>query len=245
VFDVIFAYPDVKKWRTIDTYSVVIAAGEIELTKAEGHRLAAYVEQGGTLVVADGHLSGEGVKELALPATGDVQETDSYRWLDAEKNDACQRFRFRPITAKPDRALAKSESGKPFCVAIDRGKGRLIYLSLPHGLGINRRAHPVVARLFAHLTRGLMPIEVEGDVEWLVNRTPSGWLVTLLNPAGQPKPQQGIVPTDYRANRAVEIVAQVPIRTARDRLSPDDLQVTRGRVKLTVPAGGVRIVEIK
>ena len=49
VFDVIYAYPDVTRWRTIDTYPVVIAAGEIELTDAEGQRLAKYVAGGGTL----------------------------------------------------------------------------------------------------------------------------------------------------------------------------------------------------
>ena len=46
-----------------------------------------------------------------------------------------------------------------------------------------------------------MPVEVQGEVEWLVNRTPDAWLVTLLNPAGQAKPQHGITPTDYRENR--------------------------------------------
>ncbi len=32
VFDVIFAHGDVRRWRTIDTYPVVIVTGEIELT---------------------------------------------------------------------------------------------------------------------------------------------------------------------------------------------------------------------
>ena len=42
-----------KQWTTIDTYPVVIVAGEIELTAAEGQRLAEYVANGGTLLVAD------------------------------------------------------------------------------------------------------------------------------------------------------------------------------------------------
>jgi hypothetical protein len=113
-------------------------------------------------------------------------------------------------------------------------------------MGIDQAAHPVLPRLFAHLTRGLMPVEVRGDVNWLVNRTPTGWLVTLLNPAGQDKPQQGITPTDYRQNRKIEIVSHVPITAARDRLLPDDpLAVDSGRIKFEVPAGGVRIVELK
>ena len=43
-------------------------------------------------------------------------------------------------------------------------------------LGIDRSIHPIVPRLVAHLTRGLMPIEVRGEVEWLVNpRRTAGW----------------------------------------------------------------------
>ena len=46
IFDVIYAYPDVKKWATIDTYPVVIAVGDIALTAPEGQRLADYVNKG-------------------------------------------------------------------------------------------------------------------------------------------------------------------------------------------------------
>jgi hypothetical protein len=87
---------------------------------------------------------------------------------------------------------------------------------------------------------------VEGQVEWLVNRTQSGWLVTLLNPAGQVKPQHGITPTDYRQNQPATIRLHVPATQARDRLLPDAaLAVERGAVKLEVPAGGVRIIELR
>src|SRR5262249_37728243 len=56
IFDVICAYPDVKRWTTIDTYPVVIAAGEIELTKEEGQRLNQYVENTVPLLVSHRHL---------------------------------------------------------------------------------------------------------------------------------------------------------------------------------------------
>lgn len=244
VFDVIYAYPDVKKWRTIDTYPVVIATGDIELTAAEGERLAKYVEDGGTLLVADTHLTGPGVAALKLPAGGAEAEADSYTWLEEQKANSSPRFRYRPITGGTP--LARTADGKVFCASFDRGKGRLIYLAVPRGLGITKTAIPVVARLLAHLTRGQSPIEVDGDVEWLVNKTEQGWIVTLLNPAGQNKPQQGITPTDYRENRTVTIRARAPLATARDRLLPDDkLAVKDGAVTIEVPAGGVRVVELR
>lgn len=253
MFDVIAAYPDVTRWRTIDTYPVVIAAGEIELTAAEGQRLAEYIERGGTFLLADAHLTGQGVAALRLPPTGPVTEAEGYRWLPDGPGDknaihSSQRFRFKPIlpSGEPQRLLAQTSVDQPFCVAIDRGQGRLIYLSVAHGLGIDRRTIPVVPRLIAHLSRGLMPIEVDGDVQWLVNRTQTGWLVTLLNPAGQEKPQQGITATDFRQNRPVTIRSRVTIQTARDRLlTTDKLEAKNNVVRTEVPAGGVRIIELR
>jgi hypothetical protein len=130
--------------------------------------------------------------------------------------------------------------------AADWGRGRLIYLSVPRGLAGGRRAVPPVPRLFAHLTRGIMP--VPGDVEWTVNKTDKGWLVTPPNPAGAVKPQQGVTPTDYRENRTATIRSRVVVAAASDRLlTADQLAVTSGPtpvVELTVQDGGVRIIEL-
>jgi hypothetical protein len=205
------------------------------------------VEKGGTLLVADAHLTGDGVKELKLPnAKPQAAEAAGYTWLADNSLYPSTTFRYRPIDAAGGRTLASAPNGDLFCAAFDRGQGRLIYLSVPHGLTIGRQAHPILPRLFAHLSRGLMPVEVRGDVQWLVNRNATGWMVTMLNPAGQTKPQQGITPTDYRENRKVTIVSHVPISNARDRLLADNpLTVKDGSVTVEVPAGAVRIVELK
>lgn len=104
IFDVVFAYPDVAKWTTLDTYPVTIAAGDIEITAAEGQRLAEYIERGGTLLVADGQLTGPGVAALALPPLGPAVEAGGYRWLGGADFHPSQRFRCRPITIGTGRA---------------------------------------------------------------------------------------------------------------------------------------------
>src|SRR5262249_62003068 len=114
----------------------------------------------------------------------------------------------RPTRAGGGRVRGTTAEGKPSCAAFDRGQGRLIWLSVPHGLTIGRQAHPTLPRLFAHLTRGLMPVEVRGDVQWLVNKNATGWMVALLNPAGAAKPPQGITPTGYRQHRPTPIPPQ-------------------------------------
>ena len=171
IFDVIYAYPDAQRWTTIGGYPVVIVAGNIELTAAEGRRLAQYIEEGGTLLIADGHLTGPGLEALSLPPLGAAGDANAYTWTPTGEVHPSQHFRYRPITGgKP---LAATATGQVFCAAFDRGKGRLLFLSVPRGLGIDRAALPVLAQLFAHLTRGLMPLEVKGDVEWLLNRSDS------------------------------------------------------------------------
>ena len=115
IFDVIYAYPDVARWRTIDTYPVVIAAGEIELTAAEGQRLAQYVERGGTLLVADAHLTGPGLAALG-PAgrRRPPRRPTAYRGSD-DASGAVPRscFRYRPITrGRGGRVLATTPDGK-------------------------------------------------------------------------------------------------------------------------------------
>jgi hypothetical protein len=248
IFDVIYAYPDVTRWTTIASYPVVIVAGDIEMTEAEGKRLNQYVQDGGTVLLADGQLTGAGAAALTLPALGEVREGEGYRWLGGQALAPSQRYRFRPISG--GRALATAADGGVLCATFDQGKGRLVFLSAPRGLGIDRQALPVVPRLFAHLTRGLMPVEVHGDVEWLVNRTPSGWLVTLLNSAGQAKPQQGITPTDFHENRSVVVRSREAVSAASDWLFPAEKLAARAdgagsAVELVVPAGGVRILELK
>jgi hypothetical protein len=244
IFDVIYAYPGASKWTTIDSYPVVIAAGDIALTAEEGKRLAKYIEDGGTLLVADGHLTGRGAGALELPNAGAAAEAEGYKWTLTGEDGESQRFRYRPLDGgKP---LAVTADGKCFCARYDRGKGRLIMLSVPRGLGIDKSAHPVVARLLSHLTSGLTPVEVRGDVEWMLNRTKTGWLVTLFNPAGQSKPQHGITPTDYRENRTVTIRTSRPVASAADRLFPEDtLSIKGGELTVTVLAGSVRVVELK
>ncbi len=105
-------------------------------------------------------------------------------------------------------------------------------------------AHPDVRRW---RTIDTYPVViVTGEIEWMLNRTDTGWLVTLLNPAGQQKPQQGITPTDFRQNRQVTIKSHVPITTAVDRLLPDERPVVKDNtLHCEVPAGGVRIIEVR
>jgi len=244
VFDVLVTAPG--RTDLIDHYPVVVLNGQIDLTEAWGNKLAGYVEHGGTLLVSADQVRGPGLAALKLPAGGPVAEDTVLQWVPGNRPVISQRYRYHPITGGD--ALIQSTNGAVIAATYQRGKGRMVYLSIPLGLGIDQAATPAVALLLAHARQGLMPVEVRGDVEWLLNRTGKGWIVTLLNPNGNAKPQHGIVPTDRTQERPVIITAE-GISQAVEWFTAEKLVVKpEGRtatVAITVPAAGVRIVELQ
>jgi hypothetical protein len=86
-------------------------------------------------------------------------------------------------------------------------------------------------------------------VQRLINRTPRGWLITLINNQGVFKPQQGLAQVDRSAS--VEVTLSVrgqTIRQAREWTLDAPLEVGRTTnetiVKVNVPPGDLKIVEL-
>ena len=168
-------------------------------------------------------------------------------WQPTKRVVPAQRFRYRAIQG--GRPLATASGGDAIAAALDRGKGHLVVLSVPLGLGIDGAATPLVALVLAHARQGLLPVEVEGEVEWLLNRTEAGWLVALFNPAGNHRTQHGVGPTDYAQQRTVTLRASRAVTSASEWFTRETLPVghegDQTILRVTVPAGGVRIVEWK
>ena len=148
IFDVIFAYPDVEE-----------VAHHRHLSRGDrGRRHRADRGRGPTAGAVRAataarcwwptrHLTGPGRRGAG--AAGDwaqPAEADGYRWL-SDENDAAVAALPLPADHAEAARWRRRADGKAFCAAFDRGKGRLIYLSVPRGLGIDRQAVPVVARL--------------------------------------------------------------------------------------------------
>ncbi|MGE0608101.1 MAG: hypothetical protein AB7O62_13485 [Pirellulales bacterium] len=245
VFDVLVTAP--KRTDILDNYPVVVLNGEVSLSEEWGQKLAAYLESGGTLIACAEQLRGPGVAALKLPDAGATAEDTAFQWVPANKLVASQRYRYQPL--KEGNPLLKATNGDTVAAVYQRGQGRLVFLSIPLGLGIDQSATPAVALLLANARQGLLPVEVSGEVEWLLNRTDKGWIVTLLNPAGCNKPQHGVLPTDYAQHRAVTLHSEQKWSQAQEWFDDTTLPVTADKrgssVEITVPAGGVRIVELQ
>lgn len=245
IFDVLVAAP--AKLDVLGSYPVVLLSGELDLSAEAGQKLAAYIEAGGTLIASDDQLTGEGVSALKLPELGAADEDDRLIWRPTNKTVSSQRFRYRAI--KGGEVLATTSQGASIAASFPRGQGRLVFLSVPRGLGIDMSSTPLVALVLAHARQGLLPIEVTGEVEWLLNRTDSGWLVALINPAGNNRMQHGIGVTDYSQQRTVTIRVPPSSKSASEWFTEEALPI-RGegnerRVEVVIPAGGIRIVDLQ
>ena len=93
------------------------------------------------------------------------------------------------------------------------------------------------------------PIKIRGDVEYLINRNDSGWMVTLFNNNGVFKPQQGLAQVDRSAyvNATISVSGQT-IQKALDWTNEQELegktQNGLSGVMVKIPPGGISIIEL-
>ena len=114
-------------------------------------------------------------------------------------------------------------------------------------LGEDERMTPLAAHALSHLFVDATPVKVSGDVEYLINRNSTGWVVTLLNNNGVYKPQQGMAQVDRSAYVTTTIsLPKGRINSALDWTTDKQLPVSSAN-GLTVPLapGGVAVIELK
>jgi hypothetical protein len=164
---------------------------------------------------------------------------------------ASNRFIVSSAPKGDGRVLATAGDGKAVVTVETRGKGRLIYVAVPLGLGLDDRPVPLLAQVMRQVTEGLVPVKAAGDVEWTLSRLDDGgWLVGLLNNRGVNKPQHGVNPTDHRETQSVKLTAALPVGRAEEWMNgspvewkPEQAGATATAI-VTVPAGAVRLVAV-
>jgi len=130
------------------------------------------------------------------------------------------------------------------------GKGSVIFCALPDLLGEDERITPFAAHMLAHVFSEATPVKVSGDVEYLINRTESGWVVTLFNNNGVFKPQQGLAHVDRNAyvNATINLGTQ-KVQSANDWITdkPLDLQTQNGlqTLRVQIAPGAIAVVELR
>jgi hypothetical protein len=239
--------------NALDAYRAAIVGGRIEWTKEWADKLAAYVRNGGTLMLNSAQVKGLPADLLGVRLTGATAEANNAKCLapnEAEQDLSGQVFRYDRIEINGAEVLITVPGGDPLVTVNKVGRGRVVLVALPDLLGEDERLTPFVAHVLAHLAGEATPVKVEGDVEYMINRTARGWVITLFNDNGVFKPQQGMAQVDRKASVDVTISLRgAAISNASEWTSDRTLTVKKqgaaDSVTLNLAAGGIAVVELR
>jgi len=250
LFDVLVA--DEKETRALDAYRALVAGGRVAWTPAFAERLRKYVAAGGTLVLNSAQAAGLPADLLGVRPTGATAEADEVECLapgEGAEDLSGQVFRYERVEPRGAEVLLRTKAGDPVVTVNRVGRGRVVYCAVPDLLGLDERLVPAAAHALAHLFSNVSPVRVRGDVEFMVNRNSRGWVVTLINNRGVYKPQQGLARVDRAEHSDVTLgLLEGRLASAGEWTTGAALEAAaeggREVVRLRVPAGGVRVVEL-
>jgi hypothetical protein len=238
----------------IDSYRAVVVGGTIDWTSAWVAKLGSYVRNGGTLVLNSAQIKGLPADLLGIHPTGTSAEADDAKCLspnEATQNLSGQTFRYDRVETKGADVLIVAPNGNPLVTVNKVGRGRVVFVALPDLLGEDERMTPFAAHLLAHLASEATSIHVEGDVEYMINRTAHGWVVTIFNDNGVFKQQQGMAQVDRSASvNATISLRGAAILNASEWTSDRTLTVKKqpgalDSVTLNIASGGIAVVELR
>ncbi len=252
VFDVLATSRAPEAVDITGSYRAIVLAGDVRLTAEWGRALRDFVQRGGTLVVTDDQVKGPGAATLELPADESQYATSaSIHWTAGQpgKGESLASNTHRYRRGAPEGTpIATAEGGDPVAISRPVGEGKIIWIGIPKGLGLDDRATPVLSKVMLHLRQGLLPVEVRGDVEYSLNRNETGWVVTLFNNRGNYKPQHGLGIPRREEGATVTLATSLQVTGATEWTEDTPLEVKADggsrSVTVAVPAGGIRIVHL-
>jgi hypothetical protein len=255
IFDVLTA-ADVQGSRSkietlLPTYRAIVVGGRVNWSPEWITRLDAYVRNGGTLVLNAAQIKNlpeQFVGVRLLNATGEAHNAQCAVPGDENQDLKSQIFRYEKIEPKGPNANAFifTKSGEPLVTMNRIGKGTVVFAAVPDLLGEDERITTFAAHMLAHVFADAVPVKVVGDVEYLINRAASGWIVTMFNNNGVYKPQQGMAQVDRSAY--VNVTITLPgqqIQTATEWTSDTPLKVEKGNLNVQIAPGSLAIVELR
>lgn len=253
IFDVLTA-ADVRGSRSkveklLPSYRAVVVGGRVEWSTEWLERLSEYVRNGGTLVINAAQIKGVPEQLLGVRLTNETGKAHNGRCLAPGEDPQelkGQIFRYEKVELKGASALITTLSDQPLVTVNNVGKGNVVFVAVPDLLGEDERMTPVAAHMLAHVFADATPVKVTGEVEYLINRSANGWIVTLLNNNGVFKTQQGMAHVDRIAyvNPTISLPGR-QIQSATEWTSDNALKPEGDRVSIRIAPGGVAIVELR
>ena len=247
VFDVLTATPG---RSVLSSYRAVVVGGRIAWSPEWIQKLSDYVRNGGNVVLNAAQIKGISEQLLGVHLTNATAESDTARCVlpgDGTQDLSGQLFRYEKVELRGASVLGTTAGNDPLVTINKVGKGSVIFIAIPDLLGEDERMVPVAAHVLAHVFTDPTPVKVRGDVEYLVNRNATGWVVTLINNNGVFKTQQGMAQVDR--NAYVTAMISLPgqrIQSAVDWTNDKQIPISPSdNIGVQIAPGGIAVVELR
>ena len=120
--------------------------------------------------------------------------------------------------------------------------------------GPNFNPNIVGSTIIQELNKKLLPFQIEGDIQYMINRKQSSWILTLMNNEGIRKPFDG--PAKIQERKAKDVTIQYyPIEEMGDPVSIQNFRVISPNIALEsissnkwstlIPPGEIIIIEFE
>ena len=222
-------------------YRAVVLGGRAEWNRSLGE----YVRNGGSVVLNAAQVKNVPEAVIGVRFTNATAEADTARCSDGADLGG-QVFRYDKVELKGATTFIAAANGDPLVTVNKVGKGMVVFVALPDLLGVDERVTPFAAHMLAHVFADATPVQVRGDVEYLINRSDNGWVVTLLNNNGVYKTQQGMAQVDRNAYVDVSLSLRgEKILSANEWTSDTALKFEANNLAVRLAPGGVAVVELR
>ncbi len=261
ICDIFFANPPQHNGaimkKHIEKYPVVFLLGIISFNEKLVKRLKDYVKEGGTLVVNAAQCEGLlgnpeflGIKVIKDKMTPTILTRTYHASSCKDVKEKC-RTHLMHIKFVGAKVVRKDRDTQlPLLTKYNYGKGHVLVTTPYFMLLENKKtANPLIEELLAELQREVLPVQIRGNIQFLLNKiTPEHWKIILINNEGIIKPARGWATCDYRYISDVVLTAPGNI-DAKEILEDSKQDITKSKnktvISLKVKPGEIKIIDIK
>lgn len=256
IYDVLVANPPSGR-LALSNYKAAILLGDIRIDAALADKLSAYVKAGGALVVNTRQAAKLPPELLGAQPTGEIKicGANLKSKLDGESftlDGGKAVYELDGVTLTTAKPILVDDAGQAV-MALNRYGAGTVVLSTPRWLvekdiKYGEKKSPLVGFLLKHLSADVLPLRVEGDIEYGLNKFDDGWLVYLINNKGVYKSAVGKAELNPKEAAPVSVLLEKAPKTVSELREDKAVSWTaKGRgvsIDLVVPPGDIRILKI-
>lgn len=257
--------------EVLNRYKVSVLLGRYPKSEALAKRLMEYVESGGTLLLnskqIDEHfpVSFLGIEKKNVFTKGSMTAVKApiRSSIDDTTFALSDDYEFEMAAIKGATTLLNDADGNVLECVNTFGRGKVIVCTVDYMVPkssrdekdyyhmnkmVYEKKFPFVEHILKNIVHEVLPLEINGDIEYGLNKLSDGWLLYLINNKGVTKFTNKEQTLDMKKTAKVEvslrnIKASAITELREQRMIPKDEK--NNSFTMDVPPGDIRVVKIK